>query len=442
MRFLCVCMAAIALSAPSRAGEPAPGWLDNWPHWRGPNDNGTAPHGDPPVEWGEQKNVRWKAALEGRGSSTPIVWGDQVFVLTALPTERTATAAELPKVDPALKRNTKAPGKYYRFVVLSFDRRTGKPRWQHVAAEQVPHEGHHPTHSYAGGSAATDGRHLFVSFGSFGTFCYELDGKPVWHRDLGRMNTRLAWGEAVTPVIHGDDLLLNWDQETGSALICLDARTGQTRWKADRDEHTSWNTPLVVEGNGRAQVIINGTNRARGYDLATGKDLWACGGMTINAIPSPVADETTAYLMSGYQGSLACAIGLDATGDLTGTDKIVWKHNKGTPYVPSPLLADSRLWFTAENKAVLTTLDAKTGKTVLDKVRLEGLGGIYASPVAASGRVYFVDRAGKTLVVRQSDKLEVLATNQLDDEIDASPAVAGKELYLRGQKYLYCLAAE
>jgi outer membrane protein assembly factor BamB len=401
-----------------------------------------APHGDPPVQWGENKNLRWKAPLEGRGSSTPIVYGDQVFVLTAVATERVATAAELPKVDPSLKRMTKAPEKFYRFIVLSFDRRTGKPRWQHIAAEQVPHEGHHQTHSYAGGSAATDGRHLFVSFGSFGTYCYELDGRLVWHRDLGRMNTRLAWGEAVTPVIHGDDLLLNWDQETGSALVCLDARTGQTRWKADRDEHTSWNTPLVVEHNGRAQVIINGTNRARSYDLATGKELWACGGMTINPIPSPVADEKTVYLMSGYRGSMACAIGLDAAGDLTGTDKLLWKHDKGTPYVPSPLLADGRLWFTAENNAVLTTLDVKTGKTILDKERLPGLGGIYASPVAAAGRVYFVDRAGKALVVRQADKLEVLATNQLDDEIDASPAIAGKELYLRGQKYLYCVAAE
>jgi outer membrane protein assembly factor BamB len=433
---------AAVLTTFARAGEPVPGWLDNWPVWRGPEYNGTAPHADPPTEWGEQKNIKWKAPLSGRGSATPIVWGDQVFVMTAVPTDRVATAADQPQVDPALKKMTKPPGRFYRFEVLSFDRKTGKPRWQNTAAEMVPHEGHHESHSYAGGSPATDGRHLYVSFGSFGTYCYDLDGKPVWRRDLGRLNTRLGWGEAVTPVIHGDDLLLNWDQETSSSLICLDARTGETRWKADHDEHTSWNTPLVVEHAGRTQVIVNGTNRARGYDLATGKELWACGGMTVNAIPSPVADDRAVYLMSGYRGSLACAVPLDASGDLTDKDKLLWKCGKGTPYVPSPLLVEGRLWFTKENQGVLTVLDAKTGAPILDNVRLPGLGSLYASPVAASGRVYFVDRTGKTVVVRQSDKLEVLATNKLDDEIDASPAAVGKELYLRGEKYLYCIAGE
>jgi outer membrane protein assembly factor BamB len=437
-----ISFACVLMTVGGRAGEPAPGWLDNWPSWRGPECNGVAPNANPPVEWGEQKNIKWKASLSGRGSATPIIWGDQVFVMTAVPTEREATAADLPKVDPALKKMTKPPGHFYRFEVLSFDRQTGKPRWQHTAAEMVPHEGHHQSHSYAGGSPATDGQHLFVSFGSFGTYCYDLSGKLIWQRDLGRLNTRLGWGEAVTPVIFGDNLLLNWDQETGSALICLDARNGQTRWKADHDEHTSWNTPLVIEHHGRTQVIVNGTNRARGYDLATGKELWACGGMTINAIPSPVADDKAAYLTSGYQGSLACAVPLDAVGDLTGTDKLIWKYGIGTPYVPSPLLAAGRLWFTQANQGVLTTLDTKTGAPILDRVRIPGLGSLYASPIAAAGRVYFVDRSGKAVVVRQSDKLEVLATNKLDDEIDASPAAVGKELFLRGEKYLYCIAAE
>jgi outer membrane protein assembly factor BamB len=438
--FLVLPLALLPISA--RSGEPSPGWLDNWPHWRGPEFNGTAPRADPPVVWGEGKNIKWKAPLTGRGSSTPIVWGDQVFILTAIPTERIATADELPKVDPHLKKMTTAPDHYYRFVVQAYDRQTGKLHWQQIAAERVPHEGHHETHSYAGGSAATDGQRLYVSFGSFGTYCYELDGKLLWERDLGRMNTRLGWGEAVTPVVHGDDLLLNRDQETNSALICLDARTGQNRWKADRDEHTSWNTPLVVEHKGRTQVIVNGTNRARSYDLANGKELWACGGMTVNAIPSVVSDGEVAYVMSGYNGAMACAVPLETTGDVTNADKVLWRYAKGTPYVPSPLLAGNRLWFTRANNGLLTTLDVKTGKPVLDQVRLAGLTSIYASPVEAAGRVYLVGRDGTTLVVRQADKLEILATNRLEDEFDASPAVAGKEFFLRGEKYLYCLAAE
>jgi outer membrane protein assembly factor BamB len=441
-RFACLTVAAVLSTAPARAGEPAPGWLDNWPHWRGPAFNGTAPRADPPVEWGEQKNLKWKVPLQGRGSSTPIVWGDQVFVLTAVDSGRAAAVAELPKADPRFKKMTKPPDHFYHFLVMSFDRHTGKLRWQQTAAEQVPHEGHHETHSYAGGSPATDGQRLYVSFGSFGTFCYDLNGKLLWHRDLGRLNTRLGWGEAVTPVVHGDSVLLNWDQEADSALICLDARTGETRWKVDRDEHTSWNTPLVVEHGGRTQIVVNGTKRVRGYDFASGKELWACGGMTVNAIPSAVADRDAVYVMSGYKGSLACAIGHDAAGEITDSAKVLWKYGKGTPYVPSPLLAGDRLWFTQANDALLTTLDTKTGKPILDRVRLPGLRSLYASPVAASGRVYLVGRDGTTLVLRQGDKLEILATNRLDDEIDASPAFVGKELFLRGEKFLYCFAAE
>jgi outer membrane protein assembly factor BamB len=434
---------AVALIAlPSRAGEPAPGWLDNWPHWRGPLVNGTAPHGDPPIHWDEHKNIKWKAPLSGRGSSTPIVWGDQVFVLTAEPTDRAVTPADLPPADPRFQKKTKAPEHFYKFGVESIDRQTGKVRWQQVAAERVPHEGHHDTHSYSGGSAATDGQRLYVSFGSFGNYCYDLSGKLIWQRDLGRLNTRLGWGEAVTPVIYGNNLLLNWDQEANSALICLDAKDGHTRWTADRDEHTSWNTPLVVEHQGRVQVIVNGTKRARSYDLETGKELWACGGMTVNAIPSAVTDGKIVYVMSGYQGSMACAIDLDASGDITDTTKVLWRHGKGTPYVPSPLLVGGRLWFTKANDGILTTLDVKTGKPVIDSARIAGLKNIYASPVSAAGRVYIVSRDGTTVVLKETDKLEVLATNRLDDEIAASPAIVGKELFLRGEKYLYCIAEQ
>src|SRR5262249_41130631 len=152
-----------------------------------------------------------------------------------------------------------------------------------------------------------------------------------------RLNTRLGWGEAVTPVVHGDSLLLNWDQEEGSALICLEAKTGKDKWRAERDEKTSWNTPLIVEYKGTTQVIVNGTKRIRGYDFENGKELWQCGGMTTNAIPSIVTADGVVYCMSGYNGAKACAIPLDATGDITDTDKVLWTHGKGTPYVPSPL---------------------------------------------------------------------------------------------------------
>jgi outer membrane protein assembly factor BamB len=423
----------------ARAEDFSQARLANWHHWRGPLAIGTSPEADPPVTWNEKTNIKWKAPLPGRGSATSIVWGDRIFVLSAVQTDRVATPNELPQPDLRFEKKTSAPPKYYQFLVLCFDRVTGHLRWQRTAAERVPHEGHHPTHSYAAGSPTTDGRFLYVSFGSFGIYCYDLDGTLIWQRDLGRLNTRLGWGEAVTPVVYGDSLLLNWDQEADSALYCLDTKTGKTKWKADRQEKTSWNTPLIVEHKDRTQVVVNGTERIRGHNLSTGKVLWECGGMTVNAIPTPVSSDGVVYCMSGYKGSAACAISLDAVGDITDTAKVLWRHAKGTPYVPSPLLVGNRLYFTQANSAILTTLDIKSGKPLIDQERLPNQTSFYSSPVAAAGRIYLVDQQGTTLVLKQSDKLEVLARNQIDDHFDASPALAGRQLFLRGERFLYCI---
>ena len=217
---------------------------DHWPSWRGPTANGVAPKSaDPPTKWDEKTNIKWKVPVDGRGSATPVVWEDRIFILTAIKTDREATPEEMPKVDPKFQTRTQPPTHWYKFDVLCLDRNTGKELWRKTAAEAVPHEGHHPSHSYAAGSPATDGKRLYASFGSFGVFAFDLDGKELWKRDFGRMHTRLGWGEAVTPVVHGDSVVLNWDHEDASKLIVLDAATGKTKWEAKRDEKTSWNTP-------------------------------------------------------------------------------------------------------------------------------------------------------------------------------------------------------
>jgi outer membrane protein assembly factor BamB len=412
---------------------------DNWPHWRGPNADGSAPGATPPTKWDVKTNVAWKAELPGRGSATPIVWGDRVFILTAIK-GRAAKPEELPKVDPVFQVKTDPPANFYRFVVLCFDRRNGKQLWEKQVAEMVPHEGHHVTHSYAAGSPTTDGKLLYASFGSFGTYALDFDGNVKWSRtDLGRLHTRLGWGEAVTPVVHGGSLLLNHDQEANSKLICLDAATGKTRWEAKRDEKTTWSTPLVIDFGGKMQVVTNGTTRVRSYDLATGEVLWQCGGMTVNPIPSPVRVGEAVVCMSGYRGAAAVSVPLSATGDLGDKGKANWRHAAGTPYVPSPVKVGDQLYFTSTNEAVLTVLDAKTGKPVIDKERLPGAKSFYASPVAAGGHVYFVDRSGTTIVVKSGATLDVVAVNKLDDPIDASPAAVGRQLFLRGEKYLYCI---
>jgi outer membrane protein assembly factor BamB len=428
-----IAIAVISIVSPVRA-------VDHWPHWRGPNADGTAPKANPPTVWDGPggRNVLWKTPLTGRGSATPIVFGNTIYVASAEKTDRVATAAELPKPTSDYKRNTTAPKNFYRFLVSAFDRETGKPLWTKVAAERVPHEGHHETHSYAAGSPTTDGERLYVSFGSFGIYCYDLAGNRLWSRDLGLLNTRLGWGEAVTPVVHGGRLLLNWDQETDSALHCLDAKTGDPIWTAKRDEKSTWTTPLVTTLGGTTQVILNGTTRIRSHDFKTGEVLWSCPGMTVNPIPSALRFGDSAIVMSGYRGAAAVSIPLNSKGEIEPS-QAEWTYKKGTPYVPSPALVDGRLYFTESNQNLLTVLDAKTGKPILERERLPGVRQFYASPIYAGGRIYFIDRDGVSIVLKPGDALDVLSTNKLGDPVDASPVAIGNRLYLRGEKYLWCL---
>ena len=411
----------------------------NWHHWRGPNGDGSST-ANPPTEWdgATGKNIAWKTPIPGRGSATPIVWGNRIFVVTSIKTDREAKPEEMPKPDPKFETKTDPPKNFYKFTTLCLDRATGKVLWERVAAEKVPHEGHHVTHSYAAGSPTTDGERLYVSFGSFGYYCYDLGGKLLWSRELGRLHTRLGWGEAVTPVVHGDSLLLNLDQEADSTLVCLDAKTGATKWTAKRDDKTTWTTPMVVTAAGRTQVIMNGTTRIRSHDLATGEVIWSCAGMTTNPIPCVVKSEDSLIAMSGYKGAAVVSVPLDSKGDL-GTSGGTWRYAKGTPYVPSPVLVGNRLYFTEANINFLTILDVRTGKAVLERERLPGVSQFYASPVAAAGRIYFTDRLGTTLVIKAADSLEVIATNKLGEPVDASPVVVGNELYLRGDKHLFCI---
>ena len=413
--------------------------LANWHQWRGPRADGSAPHASPPTRWDAKTNIKWRTELPGKASSTPIVWGNRVFVLTAVKTDRVARATEIPRPDPRFDVKTGPPRNFYRFIVLCLDRDTGKVIWEKVAAEKVPHEGTHESHSYCAGSPTTDGLSLYASFGSFGTYCYDFAGNLKWSRDLGLLHTRLGWGEAVTPVIAGDSLLLNYDQEADSALYCLDAATGKNRWVAKHDEKTSWNTPLIAAHGGQTQVITSGTTRIRSHDLASGRIVWECAGMTVNPIPSVVKYDDAAIAVSGYKGASAISIPLGSTGDLGGKGTVNWRYAAGTPYVPSPVLVGDLLYFTALNDGLLTVLDAKTGKPVYEKERLPQVRNFYGSPITASGRVYFTDRSGTTVVLKAGETLDVLAVNKLNDPVDASPVAVGKQLFLRSHSALYCI---
>ncbi len=412
----------------------------NWHQFRGPLATGVAPAGDPPTEWSETKNVRWKVEIPGEGSSTPIVWGNRIFLLTAIKTDRKTDAVPEPEQQPKRQFGIVFPNHYHQFVVLCLDRANGQTLWQKVATEVVPHEGHHPDNDFASSTPITDGQHLWVNFGSRGVYCFDIEGNLVWQKDFGQLQTRLSFGEGSSPALAGGVLITMWDNDGPSFVVAQDAASGDVLWKKDRDEKSAWATPLIARRGGSAQVITSATNRVRSYDLKTGELLWECGGQVSNVTPAPVALENLVVCMSGHRGSAAFALPLDQSGDLTETDKIAWKLDRGTPYIPSPLLYENRLYFTQSNTGILTSVDAAIGKTVIETQRLAGIRSIYASPVAAAGRIYFTSRNGTTVVLRHGDELDVLATNQLDDPIDASAAIVGREIFLRGKKYLYCLA--
>ncbi len=430
-------MKALALALAALSAQDAE---HNWPQWRGPLGTGVAPHADPPLEWSEDENVRWKVSVPGTGHSSPIVWGERVFVTTAVPTGEAVEPA--PETAPGAHDNAPVTHRQ-KFMVFAFARRDGKRLWERELHEALPHDRAHVTASFASNSPVTDGAHLFAFFGSNGLYCLDLDGGLVWKTDLGDMQAKHAHGEGASPALHGGTVVVNWDHEGQSFVVALDKKTGEERWRVDRDEVTSWATPIVVEHDGKPQVVVSGSQRIRGYDLATGEVIWECGGLSRNVVATPVAANGVVYAGSSYEKQAMLAIRLEgAKGDLTTSKNLAWIRRRSTPYVPSPLLYDDSLYFLHHYQNVLSRISAKTGKEETGPFRLSGIRNVYASPVGAAGRVYVTDLEGTTVVLSHEAEPTPLAQNRLDDSFSASAALAGKELYLRGERYLYCIAED
>lgn len=411
----------------------------HWHQWRGPESNGVSRTAKPPIEWSEDRNIKWKVAIKGQGNASPIVWGDRVFVLTAINTGRVDPSLPKPEDQPKRVFGITHPNTFYKFEVLCLDRQTGKQLWRQTASEHVPHEGTHHDADFASASPTTDGERLYCWFGSAGMYCYDLNGKKLWQRDLGKAYVGASLGEGCSPVVYKGKVVIIRDHARQSSIEVLDARTGKTLWKKDRDEPNAWATPSVVEHGGKTQVITAASKMVRSYDLESGDIIWQCSGLTGNVTPCPIVNGDVVYCLSGYEGYSLLALPLDARGDISSSDKIIWSKDRGTPYVPSPVLLDGMLYFTQSNRAILTAVDALSGETLLERSRIPGVSNIYSSPVGADGRVYFTGRNGATVVLKHGNKMEVLATNKLDDEFNASPAMVGRQLFLRGRKSLYCI---
>ena len=415
----------------------------NWPSWRGPAGNGTASEKcNPPIEWSEEKNIVWKKKVPGLGHSTPVIWGNRIYITSAIPFGE--------KKDPPVPDN--APGSHdnlpvsqmHRFIVLCMDQDSGKVIWKTTCKETFPHEGGHVSGSLASASPVTDGKHIIAYFGSHGLYGIDCEtGKVAWKKDLGKMATKHGHGEGSSPAIRNGTVIVNWDHQKRSALYAFDVSTGKEKWKVEREEVTSWSSPLIIEHEGKNQVIVSASNRVRGYDLMDGKVIWECAGMSQNVVASPVSQNGMVYLGCSYDKRAMIGLNLKgAKGDITDTDHVVWSTNKRTPYVPSPLLYKGTLYYLSHYQGILSVTHAKSGEVKAGPYRIDALREIYSSPVGAGEHVYVTSREGMTIVITHTDEPKPVAFNKLDGSFSASIAVSGDRLFLRGEKNLYCIGEE
>ena len=411
-------LAALAFVSASAAAD------SDWPHWRGPNDDGMA-RGDAPLRWSDDEHIAWKATGPGRGHSSPVVWGARIFLTTAVPTSAADARRSLVE---------------HKFMVLCYDRKTGKLLWEKVARVATPHQAAHAQYgSFASNSPITDGQHLWAFFGSRGLYCYTLAGDLLWQKDFGTLNMFRDFGEGAWTALDGEKLFVVLDQEGESFLLALDKNTGRELWRTPRQGNTNWSGPYITSYNGRTQVIVSATREAAGYDLETGKRIWSARGLGQNTIPAPVAADGMVFVMSGYRNPNLMAITLGREGDLTGTDAIVWQNQRGNSYTPSPVLFEGKLYVLTDT-GMLSCFDAKTGKPYYQQERLPKPYSFKSSPVGANGKLYLASENDDVIVVRMGEKFEVLATNTLKDQMFIStPAIVENSIYLRGQNTLFCV---
>ncbi|HIG29726.1 MAG TPA: hypothetical protein EYQ50_18795 [Verrucomicrobiales bacterium] len=440
----------------------------NWPQMRGPHGNGLYDAGNPPLKWSEGNNIKWKMKIPGQGHATPIIWEDRIFVLSAVKTGKVSEPVEsapagVEEPNRSIQGNDRqrsggqqrgrrsrgggrgrggfgfgmsAPKEEHRFITYCLDRESGKILWEKSGEKRIPHQGIHRTNSFSSGSPVTDGERVYSWFGSAGVNCYDFNGNIVWNKPME--NVSVIFGEGASPVLHEDKLLIVRDHNGQSVIYALDKKTGKELWKQERNEGSGWATPYIIERNGISEAVVSGAKAVRSYNINTGELLWQFSGLGSNPIPMPVSDENHLFVMSGHRNATGLGIELGGSGDISSS--ILWKTTRGTPYVPSPLLYDNLLFFCQRNDAILTCLDPISGNPHFSQKRIEGLSGVYASPVGVKNRIYLPSQNGTTVVLEKSTQLKVLALNKLDNPIDASPAIYGDELFLRTHEYLYCIA--
>jgi outer membrane protein assembly factor BamB len=414
----------------------------NWPQWRGPDGSGISTEKNLPADWSPGKNIKWKTPIAGRGHSSPIVWGNRIFVTTAVEGEVVPGAKAVKHMmgdKEFVHPDSVGANRKHTFKVIALNRDSGKILWEAVAWEGTPFDDRHRKSSYAASTPATDGKLVFAFFGSEGLYAYDFNGKLAWKAELGKMGT-LGMGTATSPILFENVVIVQCDEENGEAsfIVALDKKTGKEVWRTPRKVQVSWSTPLLVRTAKRAELIASGTEQVIAYDPATGKELWRHEGVKSNAIPSPVANNEMVVLVAGFPAKIAMAIKLGGSGDLTGTPNMSWKYAKGTAYVPSPILYGDYLYLTTD-RGILTCIDARTGEVKYEGGRIPIPATFTASPVAFEGKILMTSEDGDTFIVKAGPKHEVLGTNSIGEAVYASPAIADGRIFIRGEKNLYAI---
>jgi outer membrane protein assembly factor BamB len=445
-----ICFAVLLLTFPFALAGPrsSPATIgddSNWPQWRGPGASGVSSEKNLPIEWTESKNVQWKTEIPGRGHSSPIIWGKKIFLTTSIEGAVLSGAKAVTHIRRGqvyVHPDSVGGDHSYTIKILCLDRDSGKILWQKIAYEGPVFDDRHRKNTYASATPVTDGKYVWTLFDAEGVYCYDFDGNLVWKASLGKF-AKMGMGNGMSPVLYENLLILQCDQEDGgpgSFITALDKLTGKEVWRVPRTQRKTWATPVLVRTPKRVELIASGAESTVSYDPATGKELWRAEGVISHAIPSAVTGHGMVFVSGGSSGQpkLAIAIRLGGSGDLKGTPYVVWKYNKGTAYVPSPILYGDYLYLMTDS-GLLTCLDAKTGAVQYEGGRVPVPATFSASPVAFDGKILLTSEDGDTFIIKAGATYEVIRTNSLGEPVFASIAISAGKLFIRGAKHLYCI---
>jgi outer membrane protein assembly factor BamB len=420
----------IFLSALALAGG------DDWPGWRGPTANGISTLKDVPATWSAERNVAWKTPVEGRGLSSPVVWGDRIFLTTDVEGEAVEGVPPKHRIRGEPFRHPDSTGMNHKHILklMSFDTKSGKQLWERTAYNGTVADEIHKFNTYASATTVTDGKFVYAYFDSQGLYKYDFDGNQVWKMSFGPIMAE-GVGSGVSPVLFEDKVIILADQDEGegSFLAAVSTRDGKIAWKVARKAQVSWTVPVIVEVNKQPQLIVSGTENLIAYDPRSGKEIWKTEGVGGNSVHTPVYGHGMVFVSTGYPSKNVMAVRLDPAA---GEERIAWTYKKGTGYIPNTILYGDYLYFMTD-AGLLTCVEAVTGKVEYESKRFPKPGQFAGAPVAFDGKLLITSQDGDTYVLKAGPVFEILGTNSLEEWVVASLGIAGDSIYIRSQKNLY-----